>query len=505
MSRINTNVQSLLARRILGQQSQTLTKSLERLSTGLAINRGSDHPAGLIASENLRSQKASLNAAIGNAERANQVVNIAESGLGEISNLLVEVQALVTETGNQAGLSDAERQANQLQVDSILQTIDRIASTTSFQGTKLLNGTYDFSITNQNTAVAEARIDSAKLAHNETRNVQVVVTNSAQHGSLFLSAGSATNVLDFGGNASERFVLEIGGSEGTRRFSFASGTTIANVATSINGFKDETGISAVASAHFLELKSTEFGSSQFVSAKIVDDAGGNLGAKTIRDASGTDENIIGAGSTTFANANSAIRDTGQDVTAVINGDTAAGDGKKISINNDMLALTLELTSTGAQTVASINTALTVSLPAAKFSIGPSVDISNQVSLGLGNVAARNIGSISTGYMTTLVSGGANNLVNGNLQDAQKVIDESITQIARLRGRIGALQKNVIESTIRALGVILESTTAAESSIRDTDFAAETASLTRAQILVSAGTNVLTIANAQPQSALALLA
>ena len=144
MSRINTNVQSLIGQRVLGQNNGTLNTSLERLSTGLRINRGKDDPAGLIASENLRSEKAAISAAIGNAERADQVVNIAEGGLQEINALLIEVQSLVGQSANEAGLSDDEKKANQLQIDSILQTIDRIASTTSFQGTRLLNGTYDF-------------------------------------------------------------------------------------------------------------------------------------------------------------------------------------------------------------------------------------------------------------------------------------------------------------------------------------------------------------------------
>ena len=151
MSRINTNVSSLLAQRVLNQQNKSLQTSLERLSTGLAINRGADNPAGLIASENLRSEKASISAAIGNAERAEQVINIAEGGLQEVSGLLIELQSLVGESANEAGLSTEEREANQLQVDSILQTIDRIASSTSFQGTKLLNGTYDFTVSGQAT------------------------------------------------------------------------------------------------------------------------------------------------------------------------------------------------------------------------------------------------------------------------------------------------------------------------------------------------------------------
>ena len=140
MSRINTNVTSLTAQRVLGQNNNSLGQSLSRLSTGLRINRGKDDPAGLIASENLRSEKSGINAALKNSERADQVVNIAEGGLQEVSNLLTELQGLLTTSANDAGLSESEKEANQLQIDSILQTIDRVAGATSFQGTKLLNG-----------------------------------------------------------------------------------------------------------------------------------------------------------------------------------------------------------------------------------------------------------------------------------------------------------------------------------------------------------------------------
>ncbi|MFN8818209.1 MAG: flagellin, partial [bacterium] len=119
MSRINTNPSSLIAQRNLNTNNKSLNTTLERLSTGLRINRGKDDPAGLIASENLRSEQKALNQAITNADRADQVVNIAEGGLGEITSLLTEMQGLLTNTASTAGLSDEEKAANQLQVDSI--------------------------------------------------------------------------------------------------------------------------------------------------------------------------------------------------------------------------------------------------------------------------------------------------------------------------------------------------------------------------------------------------
>jgi len=245
MSRINTNVQSLIAQRVLGQNNNGLNTSLERLATGLRINRGKDDPSGLIASENLRAEQAGLTAALKNAERADQVVNIAEGGLNEVNGLLTELQGLVTASANTAGLSAEEKEANQLQIDSILQTIDRIAGATSFQGTKLLNGNFDFSVNSVNGAVSSFKVNGAKLDFGGTRDVEVVVTQSAQRAGLFLSAGGTA--LDLG-SAGETFVIEVTGSKGSRQFSFASGTALTTVAATINSFTDVLGVSATATA-----------------------------------------------------------------------------------------------------------------------------------------------------------------------------------------------------------------------------------------------------------------
>ena len=94
---------------MLYNQNMSLNKSLQRLSTGLRISRGADDPAGLIASENLRSEKAAINAAVTNAQRAEQVVNVAEGGLQEVSNLLIELQSLVSSSANEAGISSDEK------------------------------------------------------------------------------------------------------------------------------------------------------------------------------------------------------------------------------------------------------------------------------------------------------------------------------------------------------------------------------------------------------------
>ncbi|QDU72430.1 flagellin N-terminal helical domain-containing protein [Mucisphaera calidilacus] len=501
MSRINTNVNSLIAQRILTNQNKELTTTLERLSTGSRINRGGDDPAGLIVSENLRSQKAAIGAAIGNAERAEQVVNIAEGGLQEISTLLLEVQSLVGQTANDAGMSQEEKEANQLQVDSILQTVDRIAEATSFQGTKLLNGNFDFSISGQDSSVVDYEIKSAKLNTGDTRNVQMIVTASAQTAGLYVSLGGTS--LDLSSNTAT-FEFEVAGTKGARQFSFSSGTNTSAVAAQINSFTDVTGVSAVASSTGLYLNSNEYGSTEFVSIDVTDNAGisaANAGVYTMSTtAQFTIDTTSRAALSTITNA---VRDEGQDLGAVINGVTATADGLTARISNEFLDVEIELDQAGGTALGAID-AFTITGGGAKFNLGPNVDIGNQVSVGIGNIAARKLGSVSTGYMDQLGAGKSANLVNGDLNAAQEIVNTAIKEVSTTRGRLGAFQKNVIGTTIRALGVTLENTTAAESMIRDTDFAAETANLTRSQILVQATQNALSISNSNPQNVLALL-
>ena len=123
MSRIVTNVQSLVAQRVLGTQNRQLNQALTRLSTGLRINSGADDPAGLIASESLRSEKVAISAAIDNANRADNVLAVAEGALVEVNRLLLDLEDLIDRSASTAGLSEAELEANQAQIDAILQSI----------------------------------------------------------------------------------------------------------------------------------------------------------------------------------------------------------------------------------------------------------------------------------------------------------------------------------------------------------------------------------------------
>jgi flagellin len=140
MSRINTNVQSMIARNALNTQQQAMNTSMTRLSTGLQINSAKDNPAGLIAVLNLQGQQAGTTQAIGNAQRADNLVSTAEGALNQVSGMLTQLQTLVSQAANSGGLTGSEISANQAQVDSILSSINRIANSTTFDGKNLLNG-----------------------------------------------------------------------------------------------------------------------------------------------------------------------------------------------------------------------------------------------------------------------------------------------------------------------------------------------------------------------------
>src|SRR5262249_51668776 len=163
MSRINTNIASLEAISRLNKNQNDLALRLQRLSTGLKINSGKDAPAGLIASETLRSEINGINQANDNSHRPGNAINKAGSAPSEVSALLLEVQGLTNEAANSGALSHQEIEANQLQVDSILNSINRIANTTQFNGVKLLNGSLDYTTSGvASTAIDSFQINAAK-------------------------------------------------------------------------------------------------------------------------------------------------------------------------------------------------------------------------------------------------------------------------------------------------------------------------------------------------------
>jgi flagellin len=471
MSRINTNVPSLTAQRSLSKSNKNLAETLQRLSTGLKINRGADDPAGLIASENLRSEIAGIGQAIDNSQRASNVIATAEGALQEVNSLLLNIKALIIEAANTGALSREEIEANQLQIDSAIESITRIANTTTFAGLRLLDGSLDYTTSGIATsALTNVQVISANFGSSKTIPVTVEVITSAQQADLRFTASAIATTT----------TLEIAGNNGVETLTFLSGATATQIMSGINLVSDITGVNAKLVGSAISFTSRGFGSRSYVSVRAV----------------GT-----GSFATEDVDGNARQRVTGQDAVATINGALTTGDGRNLKLNTTTLDLDLTLSEDFG--IGSTSFALTGG--GSLFQLGAKVAANQQVNIGIQSVAASRLGNLDTGFLSDLTTGGDAAVgTRGGPERASSILEVAIKQVAQLRGRLGAFEKNTIETNINSLGVALENVTAAESDIRDADFAYETAQLTRNQIMQQAGTSVLATANSTPQTVLSLL-
>ncbi|MBL8892829.1 MAG: flagellin [Planctomycetaceae bacterium] len=476
MTRINTNVSSLIAQQTLRKTGTELHTALSRLSTGMRINSGKDDPAGLIASENLRRDIVSARGAIANSERAGQMIATADSALGQVSNLLNDIRGLVVEASNRGVISPEQVAANQLQVDSSLEAIDRIAQTTTFQGRPLLNGVLDFQYTAAGAngtgldTVVELRIHKATLGATGAVDIETIINNPATQALLTVGVNGFNN-----GALNDDVVFKVSGRDGSEVFTFQAGASLDDIVAAVNLVTDVTAVTATNNNGTLELNTADYGTRAFVDLEVITE--GSAG--------------------TFANNTSARRATGTDVDATVNGIQARGDGNTLYVNssNLNLELTVEANTTNA-------VEFQINGGGAIFQLGPSVVSNQQIRIGVQSLNTGQMGG-RTGRLYELRSGNPREL-SADVTGAAKIVDEVIYKVAQLRGRLGALQRATIDANIESLSELLTNLTEAESSIRDADFAAETAALTRAQVLTQSGTAVLGIANQSPQNVLSLL-
>jgi flagellin len=474
MATINTNVPSLIAQRNLQKSQSQLNTSLERLSTGLKINSGADDPSGLIASQRLQAEMAGLTQAINNSQQATNVISTADGALNEVSNLLTTIQGLVVGAANTGAMSADEIQANQLQIDSAVASITRIADTTSFAGLNLLNGNLDYITSGVHTsAISALSITQADFGQATNIPVKVNVLTSAQTAALEFRTSSIGAPV----------TLQIAGNNGITTLSFTSGATATSILEAFNQVSDSTGVTASYidpsnTASGIAFNSTGYGSSSYVSITA------QSGAFQTTDTSGSDK----------------TRATGVDAVATINGALTVGNGRDIKLNTSSLDMELTL----GKNFGIGATSFEITGGGAMFQLGAAVTSNQQISLGIGSVAAADLGDSDTGFLSDIVSGGNASLTAGQAEQASNIVTEAIGQIADLRGRLGAFEANTLDTNVNSLNVTLENVTSSESSITDADFAAETSNLTRAQILTQAGTSILATANSTPQDVLSLL-
>lgn len=477
--RVNTNVNAMSALRNLGVNASDLSKSINRLSTGLRINSAADDPAGLIASENFRAQISGIDQAVRNSQDAINYAKTAEGALDEVNRLLRDARALAVSSGNTGTLSDAQVQANQSQLNSIVESITRIANTTQFGTKKLLDGSAG--VVGSVTSGANV----ANLSFTGSFAGSAIYTNSIVTVSMTQAATKATTT----GTKTFAFATStVGAGSFTingRTFYTTATDTIADVVASVNNASGTTGVTAnwVAAAGVV-LTNKDYGSDKRVD--LADANGILLSAAGTATAVGLD-----------AQADVIIDSNGATANGMATVSFTAGKGLKL---RDSTGNALTLTVAGnSLALATPTTIGQLNVGSAQFQTGGN---SGQTSsLSLGNFAATELGQ-------NAVNG--KNLSNLDLlsaqgaSDALLVIDKAINDVTVSRGAIGSFQRNTLETNIRSLGLAKESLASSDSIIRDADIAAEMTEYTKYQILQQAGISVLGQANSSPQAILSLL-
>ncbi len=442
---INTNIASLTAQRNLNSSQGTLATSLQRLSTGLRINSAKDDAAGLAISERFTTQIRGLNQAIRNANDGVSFAQTAEGALSTSGDALQRIRELAVQSINDTN-SSSDRQALNNEVSQLIAEINRIANSTQFNGQNILDGSLSnltFQVgANQNQTIQVTGVDA------RTSQLGARVSTSA---SFTAAQVAALTTVTLNGTAID----------------LSASTTTQEVVNTINAVAATTGVQA--------LKAT---TTSTAAAGVAVAAG----AATINSVNFT---LVGTAATDAATINALSTQTG--VTATVSGSNlvlANTDGSDIVISGAGLN-----GGTAATFQAGVTLAGAVAEGAFVASGGVGTDVEGAL-LGAATQADRTLTAVDV-------------LTGSNANDALLTLDFALQQVSGLRAELGSVQTR-FESTISNLSVTSENLSAARSRIRDADFAAETAELTRSQILQQAGIAILAQANAQPQNVLALL-
>ncbi|MCH8977919.1 MAG: hypothetical protein IH945_01585 [Armatimonadetes bacterium] len=462
------------AQRNLAMVGNLLAKSVERLSTGLRINNAGDDPSGLIASEKFRAQIAGLDQALRNNQDALNYSKTAEGALDEVNRLLRDARSLATAY---SGTLDASQlQANQNQLNSIMGSIDRIATDTAFGTKKLLDGSAGVQANVVNGTAIESIFLGGKIGTQSITAdgaVEVDVTTAATQATTTGTKVTATANLA----AYLAAAVGVSGSFAINGVTVdvVSTETFGEVINKINAVLGQTGVRA---------EGTHDGTNgQIV---LTQNTYGSLSKVSLTDSAGII--LTAAGSVSVSGIDAIANVTVGALTAVVF--TAGQNGNDGLTMQDSALNSVRLTVAG-NAVATLVGAAQVTAGSSTFQIG--ANAGQTADLALSSVSSSTL-SISSLDITS--ASGANS--------AMSSIDLAIDTISRMRGDIGSFMRNSLESNIRALGVARENMAAAESAIRDIDVAAEMTVFTKLQILQQSGLAVLAQANAAPQAVLGLL-
>ncbi|MCC9661891.1 flagellin [Pseudoalteromonas sp. MB41] len=475
---VNTNVSSLNAQRNLSKSSQGLATSMERLASGMRINSAKDDAAGLQISNRLTSQVNGLAVAQRNANDGISMAQTAEGAMNESTNILQRMRELALQSANGSN-SDSDREALQKEVSALQTELTRISDTTSFGSQKLLDGTFGtktFQVgANANETIS---MSLSSIAASDIGTNQLTLAGTA------LGAANASGTVN--GVTAINPAVTLTGKDGVATaFATTAGQSAASLANSINAKTSDTGITADAR--------TVAGINTLSAAGAVSFSlnGSTISATT---SSTTDYAALAEAVNEKSGAHG-VTATVDDTRGLILTDES---GKDIKVTG-MTGMTASFQGYEADGTTAAGAAVATATEAV---IAGSIKLNSTESFAvLGGDAAI---ESTTAQVSSSVNVGSVNLgtVSG-AQNALDIIDGALAEIDSQRADLGAIQ-NRFGHTISNLANISENVAASRSRIQDTDFATETAHMTKNQILQQAGTSILSQANQLPQAALSLI-
>lgn len=508
-SYINTNISSLTAQRNLGTSQSSLTTSLQRLSSGLRINSAKDDSAGMAIADRMSAQIRGANQAVRNANDGVSLAQTAEGDLAQITSNLQRVRELAVQAAN-ASNSSTDRAALNNEASQLIAEIDRVASSSSFNGVKLLDGTFTsqaFQVGANNTSSDRITISSISSA----KTASLGVGGGSSYSTTVNSAAVTTSALSAGDLTINGF--EVGASTTDGVSSVSGNASAIAKAAAINAISAQTNVTASVSATAVA------GTAGAASAASVAgyDTAINAGVFTINGvalgALGAAASAAQRASDTAAAVNKISSQTG--VTATIDTSTgavslSAADGRNVSVtvsNAGQANMAFNSSSTGITITAITSAAAQSSTTTTSATISLTSTSSAGITIGGANSARAGLsGSVGLNSATATAGAGVSTLNLGTIAGAQAAlttIDAALSTVNTTRASLGAIQ-NRFTSAISSLETTSENLSASRSRIQDADFASETANLTRAQILQQAGTAMLAQANAIPNNVLSLL-
>jgi flagellin len=490
---INTNIAALNAQRNLGKTQGMLDKSLQRLSSGLRINSARDDAAGLAISTRMGAQIRGLNQAVRNANDGISLAQTAEGAMQESTNILQRMRELAVQSANDTN-SSTDRANLQKEVSQLQAELGRIATQTSFNGQNILDG----SLTAAKFHVGAFADQSISVSIGDASATSIgsrTVSTNTNVGALTVAADLTT------GNGVAAQNLVVNGTASSGNLAVSAGDSAYDISSLINGASGTTGVTASAKTTVTLDSMITGGTVSFTLSSS--NSNGTVGSAATISASVTTTDL-----SALANEINAVSaSTG--ITATLN---AAGDGMDLEnvLGNNINILNAQ--NTGGADGDNV------------FSIGGTVLVDDQGADG-GNDSIVVGGQITTsataGYTitsddagnTVLASASESSVLNSvasisvatqaGANAALDVIDQAMSFLSSTRADLGAVQ-NRFESTISNLQSVSENVAAAKARIMDADFAAETANLTKAQVMQQAGVAMLAQANMLPQTVLSLL-